>query len=293
MRFIYQPRRGIYDWEGTVVKNLEPGVTYHVFYFDPATGRRFDQGTVMYTGPTAPPFQGHTKPLLLEETFDQADAASWKDYGTPTRRENSRLVGGKGMVTVAEKISELNLMASVDANSDAEAGIILRFHDADNYLVALYSPLLQAMFLHDRENGQWGEMLGRVTSPEIGPRIRLVAAACGELRGPGADRRPAHLLPRRSSRSETRRLARPGCGCSRSESGRSSVASRFPRHRSIRHQILSRQDCRASSGPTNTMRPTCLRPRTGFWCSNDSDHEGACLSVLCRTAIRSGFPPGK
>ena len=29
-------------------------------------------------------------------------------------------------------------------NSDAEAGIILRFHDADNYLVALYSPLLKA-----------------------------------------------------------------------------------------------------------------------------------------------------
>ena len=85
------------------------------------------------------------------------------------------------MVTVAEKISELNLMASVDANSDAEAGIILRFHDADNYLVALYSPLLKAIFLHDRKNGQWGEMLGSVSVPEIGPRIQLVAAACGEF----------------------------------------------------------------------------------------------------------------
>ena len=181
VRFIYQPRRNIYNWEGTVVKNLEPGVTYHVFYFDPATGRRFDQGTVMYAGPAAPPFKGHTKPLLLEESFDKADAASWKDYGTATRRENSRLVGGKGMVTVAEKINELDLMASVDANSDAEAGIILRFHDADNYLVALYSPLLKAIFLHDRKNGQWGEMLGRVSVPEIGPRIDLVAAACGEF----------------------------------------------------------------------------------------------------------------
>jgi hypothetical protein len=181
VRFIYQPRRGIYDWEGTVVKNLELGVTYHVFYFDPATGRRFDQGTMMYAGPTAPPFKGHTKPLLLEETFDKTDAASWKDYGTPTRRENSRLVAGKGTVTVAEKISELDLMASVDANSDAEAGIILRFHDADNYLVAIYSPLLNAIFLHDRKNGQWGDMLGRVSIAEIGPRVQLVAAACGEF----------------------------------------------------------------------------------------------------------------
>lgn len=181
VRFVYQPRRGIYNWGGTVVKNLEPGVTYHVFYFDPATGRRFDQGTVTYAGRAAPPFHGHTTPLLLEEEFDKVDAASWKDYGTPTRRENARLVGGKGLVTVAEKIHERDLMASVDANSDAEAGIILRFHDTDNYLVALYSPLLKAIFLHDRKIGQWGEMLGRVSVPEVGPRIQLVAAACGEF----------------------------------------------------------------------------------------------------------------
>ncbi len=46
VRFIYQPRRKIYDWKGTVVKNLEPGVRYAAFYFDPATGRRFDQGII-------------------------------------------------------------------------------------------------------------------------------------------------------------------------------------------------------------------------------------------------------
>ncbi len=71
-------------------------------------------------------------------------------------------------------------MASVDANSDAEAGIILRFHDADNYLVALYSPSLKAIFLHDRKDGQWGDPLGEVAVPEIGPKIHLTAAACGD-----------------------------------------------------------------------------------------------------------------
>jgi hypothetical protein len=181
VRFIYQPRRGIYNWQGTMVKRLERDVPYHVFYFDPATGRRFDQGTVMYAGPTPPPFQGHKKPLLLEDRFEGPAVAAWRDYGTRTRREKARLVGGKGMVTVAEKISELDLMASVDANSDAEAGLILRFHDPDNYLVGLYSPLLKAIFLHDRKNGQWGEMLGRVDVPEVGPKIHLLAAACGEF----------------------------------------------------------------------------------------------------------------
>lgn len=46
VRFIYQQKRGIYDWKGTSVKGLEPGVRYNAFYFDPATGRRFDQGVI-------------------------------------------------------------------------------------------------------------------------------------------------------------------------------------------------------------------------------------------------------
>ena len=46
VRFIYQPKRGIYNWKGTVVKDLEPNASYAAFYFDPATGRRFEQGVV-------------------------------------------------------------------------------------------------------------------------------------------------------------------------------------------------------------------------------------------------------
>lgn len=46
VRFIYQPKRGIYNWTGMIVKGLEPNVSYSAFYFDPATGRRFDQGRI-------------------------------------------------------------------------------------------------------------------------------------------------------------------------------------------------------------------------------------------------------
>ncbi|MGI9456063.1 MAG: DUF4038 domain-containing protein, partial [Aeoliella sp.] len=46
VRFIYMPRRNIYNWSGPAVKNLDPGVDWHVYYFDPATGRAFDQGTI-------------------------------------------------------------------------------------------------------------------------------------------------------------------------------------------------------------------------------------------------------
>jgi len=48
-RIIYRPKKGIYDWSGFAVNNLVPGVPYATFFFDPATGRRFDQGIVTPT----------------------------------------------------------------------------------------------------------------------------------------------------------------------------------------------------------------------------------------------------
>jgi hypothetical protein len=46
VRFIYLPRRNIYNWEGPVIKDLDPAVDWHVYYFDPATGRTFEQDTI-------------------------------------------------------------------------------------------------------------------------------------------------------------------------------------------------------------------------------------------------------
>jgi len=46
VRIIYLPRRNIYNWSGPEVKDLDPDVDWHVYYFDPATGRTFDQGSI-------------------------------------------------------------------------------------------------------------------------------------------------------------------------------------------------------------------------------------------------------
>ena len=46
VRFVYLPRRNIYNWDGPEVKDLDPDVDWHVYYFDPATGRTFDQGII-------------------------------------------------------------------------------------------------------------------------------------------------------------------------------------------------------------------------------------------------------
>jgi hypothetical protein len=187
LRFIYQPNRGIYNWKGAVVKDLETDRAYSAFYFDPVSGRRFELG-VARNMPTYAPIDGHIEAPMFVDRFNdnavgvdsKATASAWKDYGSPTQRKDGVLIGGKDMVTIADNLSAKDLMATADATSRAEAGIILRFHDADNYIVALYSPILRSIFIHDRSNGAWGANLGQVGVPEIGPNIKLTAAVTGE-----------------------------------------------------------------------------------------------------------------
>jgi len=179
LRFIYSPKRGVYDWTGPLVHGLERGVVYHARYFDPASGRVFDLGDVANIGPPPDSLGGSSGPPRFEDHFESPDGAAWRDYGTPTHRGNGALVGGKGMLTVVEGISEADVAVGVEARSDAEAGVVLRFHSPGRYLVALYTPLLQAIYLHDRREGEWGPPLGKVAVPEVGPRIRLTATACG------------------------------------------------------------------------------------------------------------------
>ena len=100
--FIYLPRRRPYDWSGPVVRNLVPGCAWQIYYFDPASGRKFEQGTCVFAGPEQPPFVGHMQPNLVPDRCDATDAASCNDYGTLSQCEQGRLAGGQGMLPVVE-----------------------------------------------------------------------------------------------------------------------------------------------------------------------------------------------
>lgn len=67
VRFIFKPIK-IYNWDGPVVKELEPDISYSAFYFDPATGERFDQGIVAERGEyKAPPLPSPQDWVLVLE----------------------------------------------------------------------------------------------------------------------------------------------------------------------------------------------------------------------------------
>lgn len=50
VRFVYVPKRGVYDWSGIAVQGLAPGAPYAAFFFDPVRGTRFDLGIVTTNG---------------------------------------------------------------------------------------------------------------------------------------------------------------------------------------------------------------------------------------------------
>jgi len=166
VRFVYIPGGHPYNWNAPTVVGLEPNANYSAYYFDPSSGKKYSIGEAV------------TPALDGAPIFDQfsGDASlNWLDYGTNSLRGQGRLSGGRNLVTVAGQLSLSNAKASVGAQSNAEAGIMLRFHDAGNYVVAVYNPDQHAIYLHERRSGQWGEQLGRVGIPVFGPHIQLTA----------------------------------------------------------------------------------------------------------------------
>jgi len=202
VRFIFRSNRSTYDWTGPRVKNLEEGVSYKAFYFDPATGRRFDQGIIRKVADRPRPFDRHAEPLLLEDPLENSlegdSGDSWENLGNPTRSKKvpagvatEKGEGGSpcptNLVSVHKEIAEKDVMVSVEAGGQAEAGIILRFQDIRDYIVGIYSPALRAIYFFERRNGSVMPFftyriphLGMVDVPLIGESFTLTAAACGD-----------------------------------------------------------------------------------------------------------------
>ena len=103
VRFIYLPRRNIYNWDGPEVKNLEPDVDWHVYYFDPATGRTFDQGTIKATAKAG---DKDAKPVSFRKNVPSPQ--DWVLVFEAVLKGSSQSLGGvgqdwKSMMTIAER----------------------------------------------------------------------------------------------------------------------------------------------------------------------------------------------
>jgi hypothetical protein len=170
VRFVYAPCFGLNCSTPPTVLGLEPGIRYHAFYWEPSMGIKLDLGAVEC--PAA-------SDVIRKDEFKDEKNATWTDYGKKSERSDGKLSVSGNTLTVVNDLSETNLVAAVGARSDADAALILRFHDADNYLAAVYSAKEKAIYLLDRKKGVDGNPIRTTPVTAIGPNIQLTA----EVRG--------------------------------------------------------------------------------------------------------------
>ena len=172
VRFVYIPYFTMYSlWTGPpTILGLESDVRYHAYYWEPSLGIKIDLGNVEC------PAAGDT---IIEDRFDGQRAPVWTDYGSKSVRRGGHLSGGDGLLAVLKAVSETDVSAGVNARSDADASLVIRYHDPENYLAAAYSHNDHAIYILDRIKGADGSSLGRTPVTIIGAEIRLTAEARG------------------------------------------------------------------------------------------------------------------
>ena len=117
---------------------------------------------------------------FFEDNFDAGKNPAWHDYGALTTASAGRLTAPHGTITPVTGTNEQNPMVKVDAlKSCGEAGIILRFVDPGNFLLAMYSPAHQAMWFHEVVGGNYGGTVNWMPVPSIGENLHLIASVDG------------------------------------------------------------------------------------------------------------------
>ncbi|MBI4165926.1 MAG: DUF4038 domain-containing protein, partial [Acidobacteria bacterium] len=170
VRIIYMPSLGFGGPGPATILGLEDHVRYHAYFWDPSLGVKFDLGAVER------PSSGE---MIREDKFEGEAVSNWTDYGAKTQRGGGRLSASGETVTVVNGVSETNLVAAVDVRGDRNAALVLRFHDAENYLAAVYLAKGKTIYLLDRKKGMNSRPLGSTSAPDIGSNMRLSA----EVRG--------------------------------------------------------------------------------------------------------------
>ncbi len=93
---------------------------------------------------------------------------------SPVRVTNGRfqMADGARSIAVTKNVHEKDVEVDADAKGNAEAGIILRYQDAKNYVLAVHAE--KTIYLHEVVNGNDGPPLARVPAEGFETEVHLV-----------------------------------------------------------------------------------------------------------------------
>lgn len=167
VRIIYTPAFGLLALPPPTVLELERGVRYHAYYWEPMLGIKCDLGTVEVPAPGSVEFQ---------EGFDGADSQHWLEHGiAKARRDGGKFVANGETLSVVNSIKMMNGVVAVDAHSNSSAGLLMRYQDSDNYVATVFSAKDRTLYLLTRINGVNRQELGAVSITSLDTNVRLTA----------------------------------------------------------------------------------------------------------------------
>ena len=161
LRLIYMPYFGFManvspDTPPPTVLGLEANVRYQAYFWDPSSGIKVDLGAI-----ERPP----VGKLIFEDVLNLKTPTSWTHSLSKER------------LTLAPTQDLGDVVISVDALSAAQAEIVLRYVDDQNYLIARYSQSDRAIYLLDQGGNDSALILGKTAAPILGENLRLTAEA--------------------------------------------------------------------------------------------------------------------
>ncbi|MBI2842539.1 MAG: carboxypeptidase regulatory-like domain-containing protein [Armatimonadetes bacterium] len=119
-------------------------------------------GTAIPGGPTVVvSAQAPGTEIIFQDDFS-GDKSNWRDDAAPTSIESGRLAAQEGARTVVTVADYLNTKVSVetfslDGTTLEPFGVMLRYTDASNFVLAYYTPQVPVrMGIHDVRNGDYG-----------------------------------------------------------------------------------------------------------------------------------------
>jgi hypothetical protein len=172
VRFVYLPYFAVHPMDPPTIFNLESGVRYKTYYWQPSLGIKVDLGTIERPSP------GRT---IFEDAFS-VKALEWSDQYGRSARGDGKLAAKGHMLALAPTINESNVVVSVTGDSDADAELVLRYLNRSNYIVAAYSAKTSSLYVLERRNGLSGREMGRMKVSHPDASIRITA----EVRGGNA-----------------------------------------------------------------------------------------------------------
>jgi len=173
VRIIYLPYFGFLNtWtDPPTILGLEPGVTYHAYYWEPSLGIKVDLGLVEHPPPGA---------LIEADQFESDRRWLWVEYGRKSVHAGRLAVEGQ-TIAILRDSSETDCVLAVDALSGADAGLVVRYRDPKNYVAARYSAKEKSIYLISRTNGMDGQELGRTSVPFVESAMRLAVEVRNEV----------------------------------------------------------------------------------------------------------------